>query len=452
MLYAARSVDLTPPAGSALAGYLARGDAPAEGALDPLEATLVRLRDPRAGGETVTWVALDTLAVDAALTAAIAEAVATASGVPVDAVVVCASHTHSGPAGWVSGLPFAAPTDGDPQMRAELVHRIGHSAGGLAEDEIPVRLVLAVGEARGVGTNRTDPDAPSDRSLGALSMIDEDGAIVGLLVDHASHATVFGHDNHHWSADWPGAARRTLAASLRGRSPVLGAPVVAFLQGAAGDASPRFVRRNQAPAEVDRIGGLFAAQALATILGADDPGTDDSGEAETTIAIRRRRVTVATRNLPAPAALARRVAATERGWRAAAAEVGIGTPAERIARTRHEGALTAAALAQAGLPPWLELPISVAVVGHDAWLHLPVELFSSHAAEIRARSPFRQTRVIGYADGYFGYVADAEAHRLETYEATSSLFDTAGAGTLVEASIALLVQTHDELWPRRDRA
>lgn len=96
--------------------------------------------------------------------------------------------------------------------------------------------------------------------------------------------------------------------------------------------------------------------------------------------------------------------------------------------------------------------MSVAVVGSDAWLHLPVELFSSYAAEIRAKSPFRQTRVIGYTDGYFGYVADAAAHEQETYEASSSLFDLAGSQMLVDAAIDLLRQTHDEPWPRRNRA
>lgn len=467
--FAARSVDVTPPPGSPLAGYLARGSAPAEGALDPLEATLIRLRDPRSGGETVTWVALDAIAVDVALAGAIADAVGAASGVPADAVVVCASHTHAGPGGWMSGIPFAAPEPGDPAMRAELVRRTAQAAASLAGDEVQVRPMLAVGEARGVGTHRTDPGLPSERTIGALSLIDEQGAVVGLLVDHASHATVLGHDNRRWSADWPGAARRTLAASLRDRAPFApqdrgrssydGAalpsgrptdertPVVAYLQGAAGDSSPRFVRRSQTPAEVDRIGGLFAAQALQVILRADDWGDE-----EPVVAIRRRRVQIRTRELHDPLVLAARVAAAEQEWRAAASQAGTGTPTERIARTRHEGALTAASLAEAGLPPWLDLPVSVVVIGHDAWLHVPVELFSSHAAEIRARSPFRHTRVIGYADGYFGYVADAEAHRLETYEAASSLFDAAGARTLVDASIALLTQSYGELWPGRDRA
>jgi hypothetical protein len=442
-----------------MAGYVARGREPSIGLLDPLEATLVRLRDPRPGGRSVTWVALDTLAVDAALARSIADAVAAASDVPPDDVVVCASHTHAGPSGWLRGIPFAAPEPGDPDMRAELVRRIGTAARGLARDEIPVRTALAVGDATGIGTNRTDPATPNDRSLGVLTMIDDRGAVVGLLVDHASHPTVLGHDNRQWSADWPGAGRRTLAHSLRGQTPfatngaerprptAVGTPIVAFLQGAAGDVSPRFVRRGQSPAEVDRIGGLFAAQALAAVL-----ASERSEVAEPTVVVRRRSVPIPTRAFPGPAILAQRVELAEQEWRATLADEGEGTPAERIARTRHEGALIAAALAKAGLPPTVELPISVVVVGAAAWLHLPVELFSSYAAEIHAKSPFRQTRVIGYADGYCGYVADADAHERQTYEASSSPFDPAGSRTLVDAAIDLLRETHDELWPGRNRA
>jgi hypothetical protein len=449
--FAALSVDVTPPPGSKLAGYLARGDATAEGTLDPLEATLLRLGDARAGGGTVTWVALDALAVDVALARAIADAVGMASGVPADSIVVCASHTHSGPAGWLRGIPLAAPDPGDPVMRSELVRRIGEAAAGFGEQGTPVRHVLAVGEAEGIGTNRTDPAKPSDRSLGALAMIDARGAIVGLVVDHASHATVLGHENLRWSADWPGAARRSLSTALAGHTTSGERPVVAFLQGAAGDSSPRFVRRGQTPDEVQRIGDLFTAQAGA-VLDAERKAADPPVAEGPTVAIRRRNVEVRTRDLPNPVILAQRVAAAEQAWRRTVADSGTGTAEERIARTRHEGALIAARFAEAGLPPSFELPISVVVVGSDAWLHLPVELFSSFAAEIRTASPFRQTRVIGYTDGYFGYVADAEAHRLEVYEALSSPFDPDGARTLVNASIEVLRETHDELVARRNRA
>ena len=439
VLFSGASVDVTPDPGKPLAGYVARGDAVATGTLDPLEATLVRVRDPRPGGGVVTWVAIDALAVDVELAEQIEATVAAATGDRLGSAVVCASHTHSGPSGWLRGIPVASPNEGDPAMRAELVERIAQAAASLKAGEVPVRPFLAVGEVDGIGTNRSDPGGPTDRSVGVLSFVDTAGAVRGVIVDHASHATVLGHGNLAWSADWPGAARRALANAIGERSST--PPIVGFLQGAAGDTSTRFVRREQTPGEVARIGERFAEQAAALVPSADST----VGDEQPSVAFRRRRVTLQTRILPAAAVLAEHVVREERAWREVEAGAGAGSPLERVARTRYEGALAASTFAKAGLPPAVDLPISIAVVGADAWVHMPVELFASFAHEIRARSPFGQTRVIGYADGYFGYVADADAHRTQTYEAASSLFDLAGSRRLVDAAVGFLDRTHREL-------
>jgi hypothetical protein len=111
---------------------------------------------------------------------------------------------------------------------------------------------------------------------------------------------------------------------------------------------------------------------------------------------------------------------------------------KRVARTRYEGAELLARAAQVGLPPSLELPVSVVALGHDAWLHLPVELFASLGSAVRARSLFARTRIVCYADGYFGYVADEGAHQAGVYEAAASLFDASAGRQLVSASVALL--------------
>jgi hypothetical protein len=273
--------------------------------------------------------------------------------------------------------------------------------------------------------------------VGVLRLLEADDTVRSIVVDHGSHPTVLGHDNLRWSADWPGAARRSIAAGLSRSGSK--APVVAFLQGAAGDVSPRFVRRGQTPAEVRRIGDEFARQVLAS------GDTAVQSARPTSVELRRSSVSIATRAYPSSDVLDQRVADAEHAWQAALAGAGKATPDERIARTAHEGALTARALATAGMPGTLDVPLSLVVIGEDAWLHLPVELFSSLALEIRAASPFRRTRVIGYTDGYFGYVVDASADRIGGYEAASSLMDQTGVRTLVDASIELLHQTHHEL-------
>jgi hypothetical protein len=437
--FAGTRVELTPPPGSPLAGYAARGDVVAAGAHDPLEAVLLSVRDARPAGERVTWVVLDAVAADGSLARAVANAVGTALDCPPDAVLVCATHTHSGPAGWIRRVHPAFPDSADEAMRAELVRRVGAAAAGLTGTEREVRLLVADGPAPGIGTNRTDPAGPHDASVGLLALIETSGAVSGLLVDHACHATVLGHDNLRWSADWPGAARRTLAAALAAGRPFAdgseprprSAPTVAVVQGSAGDASSRFVRRAQSFGEVDRLGGLLAARALEALLaGQPTPGPSPR------LVVRRDTFTLPARPLPTPAEARRLATEAEAAWRSVAVE-GPG-PRERIARTRHEGAELLASVADRGLPPVLELPVTVVALGEDAWLHLPVELFASFGLAIRAASPFARTRVIGYTDGYLGYVADRAAHEAGVYEASASLFDAAAGCHLAQAAVGLL--------------
>jgi hypothetical protein len=271
-------------------------------------------------------------------------------------------------------------------------------------------------------------------------LVDAAGRLAAAVLDYACHATVLGYANLSWSADWPGAARRTLADAVEGAAWFGRAddaeaprrrPAIAILQGAAGDASPRFARRNQGFAEVERLGGLVAAAGLTGLLEA----TPAKGPAP--VSVMRRTVSLPTRHLPARADLTRGLAEAELDWKRAQAAQ-LPAAQERIARTRFEGALTLLSLADAGLPPTVEASIRVVSVGGAAWVHLPVEPFASFGLAIRRASPVPWTRVIGYTDDYLGYVADAEAHRDGVYEALASRFDARAGETLVQESVALL--------------
>src|SRR5688500_11116846 len=90
LICATTVVDVTPPAGLPMGGYVARNGAVAEGTLDPLTATIVRLRNGDETDDGVTWIALDALAVDRELAGSIAVAVGASTGVASASVVVVA--------------------------------------------------------------------------------------------------------------------------------------------------------------------------------------------------------------------------------------------------------------------------------------------------------------------------------------------------------------------------
>jgi hypothetical protein len=207
--------------------------------------------------------------------------------------------------------------------------------------------------------------------------------------------------------------------------------VVLFLQGAAGDSSARFLRRGQTVEEADRIGGLLAGHALTALLGSARELDGEVVVARSTALLHTRRAGSA-----ADARAAERAARV--AWESVCREFPAGSPEERIARTRHEGTMAALRMAETGLPPTVELPLSVVAVGGSAWVHLPVELFAGLGARLRDASPFDATRVVGYTDGYLGYVPDAAAYADGVYEAGVSLFDADGGGLLCAAALALL--------------
>ncbi|HEX3816509.1 MAG TPA: neutral/alkaline non-lysosomal ceramidase N-terminal domain-containing protein [Mycobacteriales bacterium] len=442
---AAVVVDITPPAGHAMGGYLAR-TLEATDTHDPLTASLVWIADE--SGELL-WVALDALAVGASTSERIRAGVGRAVGVDPDSIVVCASHTHAGPSGWLRPLYDGFPSTLDEVLVDVLVERVTAAAAGLRP--VSVRPAWSVVGAVGVGTNRNDRSGPHDDSTGVLTL-QSDAGPVAVLADYACHPTVLSHANRTYSADYPGVARRVAAAALRTAGQP--APVVAFLQGAAGDVSTRFTRRGQSFAEVDRLGGVVgAAIARGALLGRDlSAGATAAARADSCGGpggepgrapggwpgigrVRRACVELPTRTMPPIDQLDRDLAVAEREWGAACDPA---PPAARIARTRYEGARMLAALSAAELPPTLQLPISVVTLGEVAWVHLPVEPFASYGAAIAAASPYPATRVVGYSDGYFGYLADAEAHAAGSYEARASLFDPAAGPLLVEAAIDLL--------------
>ncbi|WP_433164148.1 hypothetical protein [Kribbella sp. CA-247076] len=498
LLLAATSLDVTPPPGHRLDGYAAR-TAPATGTADPLRATLIWLGTADDPG--VLWLTLDAIAVGKELVADLAAAAGAAAGIPPAHVVVSASHTHSGPSGWTGEIHPVIPAEREPELADALIAAVANAS-------LPRRPVTASWrsiEVVGVGANRHRKNGPHDNTAGILALHSSGGSLEAVLFDFACHPTTYGPENLQWSADWPGAARDALAPA-----------VVGFLQGAAGDVSPRFTRRGRGAAEVARLGGLLASRVREALGG---PGLELPQSAP---AIRRTTITLPVRDMPAPEEAASTVAAAATAVRNglhttptpdtptalhtpptdpyAGLRTGLGNatggtlggaadpstgafgavddatgglggadgpstgapggangasggagggvgdssggvlggvlggvddPSGRIALTRLDGARGQSLMAAADLPDQLELPISVVTLGDVCWVNLPVELFALHGACLQADSTHPITRVIGYTDGYYGYIVDPSAAESGAYEALITFFDQPTTNTLL---------------------
>ncbi|WP_329483270.1 hypothetical protein OG555_13940 [Kribbella sp. NBC_01484] len=408
LLLAATSLDVTPPPGHRLDGYAARTDL-ATGAADPLRATIIWLSTADEPG--VLWLTLDAIAVGKNLTTELAVAAGAAAGIPASHVVVSASHTHSGPSGWTGEIHPVIPAERERDLVDALTTEV--RATCLARRSVTASWRSV--EVIGVGTNRHRRSGPHDNTAGILALHSPEGSLEAVLLDFACHPTTYGPENLRYSADWPGAARAALAPA-----------VVGFLQGAAGDVSPRFTRQGRGAAEVARLGGLLASRVREALAG---PGLALPQSAP---AIRRTTLDLKVREIPSAAEAARLVVAAE------SRANGQDDPSGRIAQTRLDGARGQALMAAVPLPDSLELPISVVTMGDVCWVNLPVELFAVHGACLQADSTHPVTRVVGYTDGYYGYVVDHSAAESGAYEALITYFDQPTTTQLLSRTTAFM--------------
>ena len=403
------------PIGTPMAGYAAR-TGPATGVLDELTVGALYVGS---GDDRFVLVAADIAAVDAALV----DEVAAAARVDPAQLVLCASHTHSGPAGVITRMH---PGDRDqrvPELREMFVHACVQAIDAARARSEPVDLLFGNEETSALAANRNDPDGPFDRRVSVLATRNRAGQLTAVLVQFACHPTILSAENRLLSADFPGALRRSAELLLSHDGAT---PVVLFANGAAGDVSTRFTRASQDYAEVERVGIGLAAAASCALKNAREvgPGIDAV----------RISVTLSPRSLDA----------------SPGPEPGIvdmsGTPSDRSAaerrkaETRAQGAMLLDRLAKAG-PDAIQHTFEVPAwrLGEVRLVAVPGELFASLGARITESVP-GLALVLGYANGYVGYLVDDAAEAAGTYEALASPFAPGAGSAVAEAAASVIAK------------
>jgi neutral ceramidase len=218
----ASSVPLELPAGVPIGGF-ARLDYASAGVRDPVG---VRALVIRSGDCRVALVSAELLLVPEALEEAVR---ARLPDVPLDGLVLAATHTHAGPGGfWENAFVERLGTGPfDPALRDGLAHAIGEAVRRAAHDAGPATLRVARGRAEPLARNRAGGKLV-DARLAVLRLERPGGAPIGEVALFPAHPTTLGKKNRLISGDWPG---RFLSVTSHG--------VRLFFQGAGGDQSTR---------------------------------------------------------------------------------------------------------------------------------------------------------------------------------------------------------------------
>jgi len=393
---AAGEVDLAPPVGVWLAGYAQRVD-PSTGMHDPIMARAVLLDD---GATRLAIVSCDLIGFTPRTDSALRNRIAAASAIPADHVLICCTHTHSGPASMeLSGVMGRV----DPVWLAEAQQRIVDLVAGLAGRIVPARLAHAFATVGGIGYNRQDPKRPFQEELGVVAIDAADGSPIATLVNYHTHAVVLGAENLQISADFPGAVAARLGR-LRGG-------VAMYLQGSCGDVDPIAARqRGIYPdlfAEVERIGTVLAGHAVEALRGAawlsDLPLSVVSRETAIPLAPLPS-MEVITANEAKHLAMLQDTSA--KGDHAARSWASI--TLDRLAEQKK-------ALISGTAPTTIQARLTVAAIGDLRFVAMPFETYGDVAAAVRESLRPRQTIFVGYANGLYGYIYPEWAWRQGGY-------------------------------------
>jgi hypothetical protein len=232
--------EITPGVSMHMAGYDRRKIA-STGTLDPLYVHAAAFRE--AGSNSYLLLSFDLIGTDTALSNEIRTLASDRFGLAKEYVTVCATHTHSGPSSVLKkSLHY------DREYVELLIEKTMMAAEKAFSDAWEAEVSYFPVRVQGVASLRDEGRGDSEFAMNAdtLSLAGQGGEL--LLCSYSCHSTVLNEQNTLFSRDLPGACARALpkeSSSL-------------FLNGACADLSTRYSRRSSTPQELERLGNVWA--------------------------------------------------------------------------------------------------------------------------------------------------------------------------------------------------
>ncbi len=250
------------------------------------------------GEKTIALVGVDTAFVDETAVRKIQELVMQKCPIPLENIIIGASHTHSGGAvcgmnGLYDNLPEGAPDIikklvseslcPDPAYRKYFIKQTADtiikawkkrgevklSVDSAHEDTYVFNRRYKMKYGRVVtnpgrfNLNIDEPAGPTDPEVGVLGIWRDDNTLLGCVVNYACHGTCGGNGGVH--PDWIRFLRETIEKHYPGSKTV-------FLNGASGDINhinPQWERRDSGEAASRRVGTAVGAAVLKVLADTD---------------------------------------------------------------------------------------------------------------------------------------------------------------------------------------
>ncbi len=414
----AASVDITPkvfplnmPGGFS--------ENPAERAHDPLHARALVLDD---GQTMLAMVVVDNLGAGPDVLDEAKAIAAAKTGMPVDRMLISSTHTHSGPPLTTSSPPAAAYRKLFVEGVAEsiiLAHAalkpaaIGAAAHPLPEEVFNRRWYLKPGQMPPNPFGRFDivkmnpgtdpktidrPAGPTDPDITIISVQDEKRKPLALFANYALHY-VGATPKGQISADYFGEFARIMPTRLRGDDSF----VAMMSNGASGDINNVPFTLTRPPREPFEQIRVVAQKAADTAWFAHRK--IEKHRSDVRLGMVQRLITLKYRR-PSAKDVAEAKAVLALTDKDAIAKL------PRLAQ-HYAGKVIAAAERKENT---IAVKLQALRIGDLGVYGIPFEAFVEIGLDLKKRSPFPQTMVIGLANGRHGYLPTPEQHKLGGYE------------------------------------
>ena len=454
--------DITPAIGSEIPGGYGKGFHKSFH-----DACKVRAAVFDDGEHRVALVGTDTLMIPRPLVLAARQRIEQRCGIPANAVMIGASHSHSsGPVGFVQPgeydhasemikkLAYEKSPCADPKYLDLVRDAIADAVCAANDSRAPVSASFGTGHEDKVAFNRrlrmkngltfshpgrgnpeileyAGPIDPQVNVIGVWSA-DLDSKLIGCVVNYTCHATT---SPGGISANWIHYLEKTIRGYFGPEA------VVVFLQGACGDITQVDNLSPYADWSGDRmaqlVGGSVGAEAIKVLLRAP-AGTNAPITA-------KQKVWPIKRRVPSAAHLEQALETVQKS------EEETGAANWTFAK---ETLLLDALIAK---EPQIEVEVQAIHIGPAVFVCNPAEFFVQLGLDIKKQSPFPITSIVELANGCVGYVPTEEAFgpngggyetRLTSY---SNLEITAGT-QISKASVELISGLKPGPMPERPKA
>lgn len=385
-------IDITPPVGTPLTGYIAR-DNISTGVHDPLYAKALVLAD---GAARVALLTCDVLGLRYDFVTSVRSAIQAATGIPADHILIACSHTHAGPA----SIFLQDCGDVDEVYLATLRTRLIEVSGAALADLAPARFGVANGQVTAGVHNRRRPGAVIDPALDVLAIRNGEGTLRGAVLNYACHPTCLTGENRLFSAEYCGYATAQIEQAT--------GAVALFVTGAIGDVGP--VKRGWPVLEA--LGRAVAGEAMRVL--AAMPVGEWQGVAAAESALE-----LPLLPLPSVAEMEQEAARWQTTETVDATALLPSHPKIPVAM-RHWSASTLAALRTGSAPTAVKSAVQVIRAGELTLVSAPGELFVELGLAIKAGCGGNAVFVCGFGNDNVGYIPTRAAYPLGGYEVSEA--------------------------------